>query len=222
MPEMKRSSLKLSAPLPLARAAAPLSPGELHLLASTRSILSDTESRSTDEVEDAMNAVAFGAAQLCEAFAAIRANQRRAPVACVALATELRALADQNPALCEVFFQEVMTSSPILSHQHCQECRYDVHRRTVYCHVKWRSVNEQVVLPQVGVARTHSSSPWDGAMELVRDCTSAEVVEKVVDVLVCVVLQVPTPPICSPLPNAIATRYGNLEPFAPVLSPPSG
>ena len=30
----------------------------------------------------------------------------------------------------------------------------------------------------------------------------------------------PPPPIRSPLPNAAATRYGNLEPFAPVSSPP--
>jgi len=205
MPGMKGSSFKLSAPLPLARAAAPLSPAELHLLASTRILLSDTE--STDEVEDAMNAVAFGAAQLCEAFAAIRAHQRRAPVACVALAVELRALADQNPALCEVFFQEVMEtpqvmpSSPI-NHQ-CQERRcdqrdleflYAATRIGGLFNATWGGGALTSRLPQVGAARTHSSSAWDEAMDLVRDCTSAEVVEKVVDALVCVVLQVPPPP----------------------------
>ncbi|KAJ1476342.1 hypothetical protein T484DRAFT_1908142, partial [Baffinella frigidus] len=144
---MKASSFKLSAPLPLARAAAPLSPSELQILASNRRILSGTAFHS--EEDDSTHEFAFGASQLCDVFATIRANHRRAPEACAALATELHALAEQNPALCEVFFQG----------------------------------------KEVGVA-THPSTPWDEAMALVRDCTSAVVLERVVDVLVCVVLQV--------------------------------
>lgn len=191
---MKASSFKLSAPLPLARAAAPLSPSELQILASNRRILSGTAFHS--EEDDSTHEFAFGASQLCDVFATIRANHRRAPEACAALATELHALAEQNPALCEVFFQGKEVTLPLMDTpllDPCQERCCDAHRRTVQRHVEWRGADDQGPLPQVGVA-THPSTPWDEAMALVRDCTSAVVLERVVDVLVCVVLQAPPPP----------------------------